>query len=220
MIKDSIIIVSGGMDSVTLLCEYKDRIAVGVSFDYGSNHNAREIPFARQHCEILGIEHIVIDLAFMPKYFKSSLLDGADAIPEGHYADDNMKSTVVPFRNGIMLSIAAGIAESRGLKYVMMANHSGNHTIYPDCRQEFVNAMSEATKAGTFPGIEILAPYTGITKADIARRGKALGIDYSKTWSCYKGGEHHCGKCGTCMERKEAMRDASIVDTTIYDESY
>ncbi|WP_315536198.1 7-cyano-7-deazaguanine synthase QueC [Prevotella koreensis] len=218
--KDSIIIVSGGMDSVTLLCEYKDRIAVGVSFDYGSNHNAREIPFARQHCEILGIEHIVIDLAFMPKYFKSSLLDGADAIPEGHYADDNMKSTVVPFRNGIMLSIAAGIAESRGLKYVMMANHSGNHTIYPDCRQEFVNAMSEATKAGTFPGIEILAPYTGITKADIARRGKALGIDYSKTWSCYKGGEHHCGKCGTCVERKEAMRDASIVDTTIYDESY
>ena len=220
MIKDSIIIVSGGMDSVTLLCEYKDRIAVGVSFDYGSNHNAREIPFARQHCEILGIEHIVIDLAFMPKYFKSSLLDGADAIPEGNYADDNMKSTVVPFRKGIMLSIAAGIAESRGLKYVMMANHSGDHTIYPDCSQEFVNAMSEATKAGTFPGIEILAPYTGITKADIARRGKALGIDYSKTWSCYKGGEHHCGKCGTCMERKEAMRDAYIVDTTIYDESY
>ena len=220
MIKDSIIIVSGGMDSVTLLCEYKDRIAVGVSFDYGSNHNAREIPFAREHCEMLGIEHIVIDLAFMPQYFKSSLLDGAGAVPEGHYADDNIKSTVVPFRNGIMLSIAAGIAESRGLKYVMMANHGGDHTIYPDCRQEFVNAMSEATKAGTFPGIEILAPYTGITKADIARRGKALGIDYSKTWSCYKGGEHHCGKCGTCMERKEAMRDASIVDTTIYDESY
>ena len=220
MIKDSIIIVSGGMDSVTLLCEYKDRIAVGVSFDYGSNHNAREIPFAREHCEMLGIEHIVIDLAFMPQYFKSSLLDGAGAVPEGHYADDNIKSTVVPFRNGIMLSIAAGIAESRGLKYVMMANHGGDHTIYPDCSQEFVNAMSEATKAGTFPGIEILAPYTGITKADIARRGKALGIDYSKTWSCYKGGEHHCGKCGTCMERKEAMRDASIVDTTIYDESY
>ena len=219
MIKDSIIIVSGGMDSVTLLCEYKDRIAVGVSFDYGSNHNAREIPFAREHCEMLGIEHIVIDLAFMPQYFKSSLLDGAGAIPEGHYADDNMKSTVVPFRNGIMLSIAAGIAESRGLKYVMMANHSGDHTIYPDCRQEFVNAMNEATKAGTFPGIEILAPYTGITKAEIARRGKALGIDYSKTWSCYKGGEYHCGKCGTCVERKEAMRDAAIVDTTIYDES-
>ena len=215
--KDSIIIVSGGMDSVTLLYDYKDRIALGVSFDYGSNHNAKEIPFARWHCEQLGIEHITIDLAFMPKYFKSSLLEGADAIPEGHYADENMKSTVVPFRNGIMLSIAAGIAESRGLKYVMMANHGGDHTIYPDCRPEFVEAMSEATKAGTFPGIEILAPYTDITKADIALRGKALGIDYSKTWSCYKGGDVHCGKCGTCMERKEALRDAGIADTTIYE---
>jgi len=205
------------MDSVTLLYDYKDRIAIGVSFDYGSNHNAKEIPFARWHCEQLGIEHITIDLAFMPKYFKSSLLEGADAIPEGHYADENMKSTVVPFRNGIMLSIAAGIAESRGLKYVMMANHGGDHTIYPDCRPEFVEAMSEATKAGTFPGIEILAPYTDITKADIAMRGKALGIDYSKTWSCYKGGDVHCGKCGTCMERKEALRDAGIADTTIYE---
>ena len=215
--KDSIIIVSGGMDSVTLLYDYKDRIALGVSFDYGSNHNAKEIPFARWHCEQLCIEHITIDLAFMPKYFKSSLLEGADAIPEGHYADENMKSTVVPFRNGIMLSIAAGIAESRGLKYVMMANHGGDHTIYPDCRAEFVEAMSEATKAGTFPGIEILAPYTNITKADIARKGKELGIDYSKTWSCYKGADVHCGKCGTCVERKEALRDAGIEDTTIYE---
>jgi 7-cyano-7-deazaguanine synthase len=215
--KDSIIIVSGGMDSVTLLYDFKDRIALGISFDYGSNHNAKEIPFARWHCEQLGIEHITIDLAFMPQYFKSSLLEGADAIPEGHYADENMKSTVVPFRNGIMLSIAAGIAESRGLKYVMMANHGGDHTIYPDCRAEFVEAMSEATKTGTFPGIEILAPYTNITKADIARKGKELGIDYSKTWSCYKGEDVHCGKCGTCVERKEALRDAGIEDTTIYE---
>ena len=217
MEKDSIIIVSGGMDSVTLLYEYKDRIALGVSFNYGSNHNAREIPFARWHCEQLGIEHITTDLAFMPKFFNSSLLDGAEAIPEGHYAEDNMKSTVVPFRNGIMLSIAAGIAESRNLKYVMMANHGGDHTIYPDCRPEFVNAMSETTKTGTFLGIEILAPYTGITKADIARRGKKLGIDYSKTWSCYKGGVHHCGKCGTCVERIEALRDAGIHDDTVYE---
>lgn len=214
--KDSIIIVSGGMDSTTLLYDFKDRIALGISFDYGSNHNAKEIPFARWHCEQLGIEHIVIDLAFMPQYFKSSLLEGADAIPEGHYADENMKSTVVPFRNGIMLSIAAGIAESRSLRYVMMANHGGDHTIYPDCRPEFVKAMSEATRTGTFPGIEILAPYTGITKSDIARRGKELGIDYSKTWSCYKGEDVHCGKCGTCVERKEALRDAGIADTTIY----
>ena len=215
--KDSIIILSGGMDSVTLLYDYQDRIALAISFDYGSNHNAREIPFARMHCERLGIEHIVIPLQFMSQYFESSLLQGADAIPEGHYAADNMKSTVVPFRNGIMLAIAAGIAESRGLKFVMMANHGGDHTIYPDCRPEFVKAMSQATRTGTFPGIEILAPYTNLTKSDIAMLGKTLGIDYTKTWSCYKGGEHHCGKCGTCVERKEALADAGIKDETIYE---
>lgn len=206
------------MDSITMLYEYKERIALGISFDYGSNHNTREIPFAAMHCERLGIKHIVINLGFMHQYFKSSLLEGAEAIPEGNYDDENMKSTVVPFRNGIMLSIAAGVAESNGLKYVMMANHGGDHTIYPDCRPEFVSAMSEATRLGTYPGIEVLAPYTGITKSDIARHGKALGIDYAETWSCYKGGEHHCGKCGTCRERIEALADAGIEDHTVYDE--
>ena len=206
------------MDSITMLYEYKERIALGISFDYGSNHNAREIPFAAMHCERLGIKHIVINLGFMHQYFKSSLLEGAEAIPEGNYDEENMKSTVVPFRNGIMLSIAAGVTESNGLKYVMMANHGGDHTIYPDCRPEFVSAMSEATRLGTYPGIEVLAPYTGITKSDIARHGKALGIDYAETWSCYKGGEHHCGKCGTCRERIEALADAGIEDHTVYDE--
>lgn len=206
------------MDSTTLLYEMKDRIALGISFDYGSNHNAREIRFAELHCSRLGIKHIVIKLGFMHEYFKSSLLSGGDAIPEGHYADENMKSTVVPFRNGIMLSIAVGIAESEGLKYVMMANHGGDHAIYPDCRPEFVKAMSEAAKAGTYPGIEVLAPYTNFTKTDIALRGKQLGIDYSETWSCYKGGEVHCGKCGTCVERKEALRDAGIEDKTEYED--
>ena len=206
------------MDSITMLYEYKERIALGISFDYGSNHNAREIPFAAMHCERLGIKHIVINLGFMHQYCKSSLLEGAEAIPEGNYDEENMKSTVVPFRNGIMLSIAAGVAESNGLKYVMMANHGGDHTIYPDCRPEFVSAMSEATRLGTYPGIEVLAPYTGITKSDIARHGKALGIDYAETWSCYKGGEHHCGKCGTCRERIEALADAGIEDHTVYDE--
>ena len=216
--KDSVIIVSGGMDSITLLYDKKDEIALGISFNYGSNHNEREIPFAKMHCERLGIKHITIDLGFMHQYFKSSLLEGADAIPEGHYADDNMKSTVVPFRNGIMLSIAIGIAESNNLKKVLIANHGGDHTIYPDCRPEFVSAMSEATRLGTYPGIEVLAPYTDITKSDIARHGKALGIDYAETWSCYKGGEHHCGKCGTCRERIEALADAGIEDHTVYDE--
>jgi len=206
------------MDSITMLHEFKDRIAVGISFDYGSNHNAREIPFAKMHCDMLGIRHIVIPLSFMPEYFKSSLLEGADAIPEGNYDDANMQSTVVPFRNGIMLSIAAGIAESHGLKYVMIANHAGDHTIYPDCRPEFIEAMDAAVDKGTFAHLHILAPYTNITKADIARHGKVMGLDYATTWSCYKGGEKHCGKCGTCMERKEALREAGITDNTEYEE--
>lgn len=216
--KNSVIIVSGGMDSITLLYDHKDEIALGISFDYGSNHNAREIPFAKMHCERLGIKHITINLDFMHQYFKSSLLEGADAIPEGHYADENMKSTVVPFRNGIMLSIAIGIAESNGLDQVFIANHGGDHTIYPDCRPEFINAIDSAANAGTFNNVHVVAPYTQITKSDIARRGKELGLDYTETWSCYKGGEKHCGKCGTCVERKEALRDAGIDDNTEYEE--
>ena len=214
--KDSVIIVSGGMDSITLLYEHKDEIALGISFDYGSNHNKKEIPFAEMHCKRLGIEHITIPLAFMQQYFKSSLLEGAEAIPKGHYTDENMKSTVVPFRNGIMLAIATGIADSRGLHHVMIANHGGDHAIYPDCRTEFVNAMSLATKAGTYIDVDVVSPYTELAKSDIASIGKRLGIDYSETWSCYKDGDVHCGRCGTCVERIEAMRDAGINDTTKY----
>lgn len=216
--KDSIIVVSGGMDSITLLYDYKDRIALAVSFDYGSNHNAKELPLAEMHCKRLGIPHITIPLMFMKDYFKSSLLESAEAIPEGNYDEENMKSTVVPFRNGIMLSVACGLAETHHLKHVMMANHSGDHTIYPDCRPGFVSSMSAAMQAGTYDGVDIVAPYTNITKADIARIGKRLGIDYSETWSCYKGGEHHCGKCGTCRERREALAEAGIDDTTVYDD--
>ena len=215
--KNSAIIVSGGMDSITLLYDHKEEIALGISFDYGSNHNSREIPFAKMHCERLGIKHITINLDFMHQYFKSSLLDGAEAIPEGHYADDNMKSTVVPFRNGIMLAIAIGIAESNNLDQVFIANHGGDHTIYPDCRPEFINAIDAAATAGTYNNVKVIAPYTKITKSDIARIGKRLGIDYAETWSCYKGGEVHCGKCGTCVERKEALAEAGIEDKTIYE---
>lgn len=214
--KDSVIIVSGGMDSTTLLYDRRDEIALAISFDYGSNHNAREIAYAEMHCKRLGIEHITIPLDFMHKYFRSSLLEGADAIPEGHYADENMKSTVVPFRNGIMLAVAAGVAESRNMTKLLIANHGGDHTIYPDCRPEFISAMDSATNAGTYIGVRVVAPYTNITKGDIARIGKKLGIDYAETWSCYKGGEKHCGKCGTCVERKEALAYAGIEDTTEY----
>lgn len=216
--KDSVIIVSGGMDSITLLYDKKDEIALGISFDYGSNHNAKEIPFAEMHCKRLGIKHLTINLDFMHQYFKSSLLQGAEAIPEGHYADENMKSTVVPFRNGIMLSIAIGIAESNQLKKVLIANHGGDHTIYPDCRPQFIQAIDAAANAGTFVNVRVEAPYTNITKGDIARIGKRLGLDYTETWSCYKGGEKHCGKCGTCIERKEALQEAGIHDATEYEE--
>ena len=215
--KDSIIVLSGGMDSTTLLYEFQSRIALAVSFDYGSNHNRRELAFAALHCERLGIKHLIIPLDFIHQYFHSSLLSGADAVPEGNYNDENMRSTVVPFRNGIMLAVAAGLAEDNGLQQIMMANHAGDHAIYPDCRPSFVQAMDHAVQAGTYNGVRLFTPYTDLTKADIARRGKALGIDYSETWSCYKGGEHHCGKCGTCTERIDALREAGIDDKTIYE---
>ena len=215
--KDSVIIYSGGLDSTTLLYEERERVALAVTFDYGSNHAAREMACARLHCARLGIEHVVIDLAFFKQHFSSSLLNGADAIPDGDYADSNMRSTVVPFRNGIMLSIACGLAESRGLKRVLIANHGGDHAIYPDCRPQFVAAMDAAMQAGTYDGVRLVAPYTDISKADIVRRGAQLGIDYGETYSCYKGGEHHCGTCGTCTERREAFREAGIPDPTSYE---
>jgi len=211
----ALLIYSGGLDSTTLLYEYKDSIALAVSFYYGSKHNAREIACAVDNCQALGIKHMVIPLDFMGQYFKSDLLQSGGKIPEGSYADDNMKSTVVPFRNGIMLAIAAGLAESYELDTIMMANHGGDHAIYPDCRPEFVDAFGKAVEAGTYIGIKLLSPYCNITKRDIALRGKALGIDYSKTYSCYKGGEKHCGKCGTCVERKEALEG---FDPTEYEE--
>ena len=218
--KDSVLILSGGMDSTTLLYDQQERIALAVTFDYGANHNAKEIPFAKLHCQRLGIEHLVIPLGFIGQYFNSSLLSGAQAIPEGHYADENMKSTVVPFRNGIMLSIAVGLAESRGLKHVMMANHGGDHAIYPDCRPEFVSAFSDAARTGTYPGITLICPFTNMSKGQIAARGQQLGIDYSETWSCYKGEVIHCGKCGTCVERHEALTEAGINDPTLYESAF
>lgn len=214
--RDAVIVLSGGVDSTTMLYEYRERIAVAVTYDYGSKHNAKEIPFAQLHCQRLGIEHVVIPLDFMQQYFQSSLLQGGEEIPEGHYAAENMKSTVVPFRNAIMLSVAVGLAESRGLQSVFIANHAGDHAIYPDCRPEFISAIDAAAQAGTYVNVKVVAPYTNITKTDIARRGVALGIDYSETWSCYKGGVVHCGTCGTCVERKEALRDAGLVDRTEY----
>lgn len=216
--KNALMVLSGGMDSVTMLHEYAADIELAVNFSYGSNHNARELECARYHCRLLGIELVEIDLSFIGLHFHSSLLEGPDAIPEGEYDFDNMKSTVVPFRNDIMLSAAAGLAESHGLSVIMIANHAGDHALYPDCRDSFVKAMAEAIKAGTYEGIQLKAPYTLLTKADIALRGKRLGIDYATTYSCYRGLEKHCGRCGTCLERRQALKEAGIVDTTEYED--
>ena len=217
MKKDSLLILSGGMDSVTLLHLRKDTIALAVSFDYGSRHNKKEIECAAWQCSRLNIPHIVIPLSFIKDYFRSSLLIGGEEVPEGKYAEGNMISTVVPFRNGIMLSVACGLAETKGLKYVMMANHSGDHAIYPDCTPGFVSAMGKAMERGTYEGVTLKAEFTNITKAEIAEIGKKLGVDYSHTYSCYNGRENHCGKCATCLERKDAMAKAGIIDTTIYE---
>ena len=207
----AVLIYSGGLDSTTLLYEFRESIALAVSFDYGSKHNAREIEYARKNCARAGVRHLVIPLDFMGRYFRSDLLLSGGDIPEGAYDSENMSSTVVPFRNGIMLSIAAGLAESYGLDTIMMANHSGDHSIYPDCTPEFTQAFGKAVEYGTGKvgepgsGVRLVSPYCNITKRQIALRGRALGVDYSLTYSCYKGGEHHCGKCGTCVERKEAL---------------
>ena len=201
----AVLIYSGGLDSTTLLHEYSSSIALCVTFDYGSKHNAREIACAQENCKRLGIKQLVIPLGFIGQYFKSNLLLGGGDIPEGSYAPENMQDTVVPFRNGIMLSVAAGLAESYGLDTILMANHSGDHAIYPDCRPSFVEAMDRAVREGTYEGIRLVSPYCNLSKRDIALRGQALGVDFSETYSCYKGGEKHCGKCGTCTERREAL---------------
>lgn len=210
----AILIYSGGLDSTTLLYEYKDEISLAVTFDYGAKHGAREIECAKYNCNKLGIKHLIIPLDFMGKYFRSNLLENGGEIPEGNYDEENMRSTVVPFRNGIMLAIAAGLAESYDLDTVLLANHSGDHSIYPDCRPSFIDAFDSATKEGTYNGVRVVSPYCNITKRDIALRGRELGIDYSKTYSCYKGGEVHCGCCGTCRERKEALEG---FDPTVYE---
>ncbi|MBO4761276.1 MAG: 7-cyano-7-deazaguanine synthase QueC [Bacteroidales bacterium] len=201
----AVLIYSGGMDSTVLLYKYRKEIKLAVTFTYGARQDEEQTACAKENCKLLGIEHLIIPLEFMGKYFRSSILKGGDDVPHGSYNDENMKSTVVPFRNGIMLSIAAGLAESRELDTVLIANHAGDHTIYPDCRPEFIEAMGSAVNAGTFAGIKIVSPFCDITKRDIALIGKEEGVPFEKTYSCYEGRHSHCGVCGTCVERKEAL---------------
>ena len=215
------VLLSGGMDSVTVLYEAmrSHEVVACLSFDYGSKHNAKEIPFAKLHAERHGIPHHVVELDFMDKLFKSDLLKSGGDIPEGHYAEESMKQTVVPFRNGIMLAVATGFAESVEAEGVVIAAHSGDHAIYPDCREPFMQAMGDAMQHGTYVDIELLRPFIDSDKAAIAKRGVELGIDFTETWSCYKGGDVHCGVCGTCVERREAFQLADLEDPTAYEQT-
>lgn len=214
----TLVLLSGGMDSVTALhWAHRHHDVVGaLSFHYGSKHNDREIPFAKWQAQQLGIPHVEMDLGFMNQYFKSSLLSSGEAIPEGHYAAENMKSTVVPFRNGIMLSVACGYAESLEAEGLIIAAHGGDHAIYPDCREPFMAAMGEAMRHGTYTQTQLLRPFIDMDKGEIAKLGQELGVDYAQTYSCYKGAELHCGLCGTCVERKEAFKLAGVPDPTHY----
>lgn len=206
------------MDSVTALYEAERGydVVAAISFHYGSKHNDREIPFAAHHAEKLGVPHRIIRLDFIGELFESALLTKGGAVPKGHYEELSMKDTVVPFRNGIMLSIAAGLVESVAAEGLVLAAHAGDHAIYPDCREEFMEAMGKAIRLGTYSEVSVMRPFISLTKADIARRGHHLGVDYVQTWSCYVGGKAHCGECGTCVERREAFIDAGIPDPTSY----
>lgn len=215
---DCILVLSGGMDSTVLLTDLLEqgKRVQAISFDYGSKHNCQEISMATAYCREKAVPHRVIRLPFIAELFSSSLLQSGEDVPDGSYQEANMKSTVVPFRNGIMLSIAAGFAESVGASEVYLASHSGDHFIYPDCRPEFNSSLSEAVLIGTDKQVNLVFPYAGIDKRQIGDLGRKLGLDFTKTWTCYKGEETHCGTCGACDERKYALRHSEGMDPTIY----
>lgn len=216
-----VVLCSGGMDSVTALhwARKAHEVSAVVTFDYGAKHNHREIPFAVAQAKLAGAPQAIIPLGFIGDYFKSDLLKSGGAIPEGHYADENMRRTVVPFRNGIMLAVAGGFAESREAEGLVIAAHGGDHTIYPDCREDFMRGMGNALRFGTYAAVQLLRPFIELTKAQIVTEGMGLGVDFAQTWSCYKGGEVHCGRCGTCVERREAFLQAGVADPTVYAET-
>lgn len=206
------------MDSTVLLYDMLDRgkKTAALSFDYGSRHNPRELPLAAKTCKALGVAHQIIRLPFIGELFSSALLKGGREIPDGAYDSGTMALTVVPFRNPILMSISVGYAESVGAAEVLLASHSGDHALYPDCRTEFNTAFDQAVRLGTAHKVRLGFPYETLCKRDIAEIGRRLGVDFSHTWSCYKGGERHCGTCGACLERKDALRCAQGADPTVY----
>lgn len=222
--KKVVVILSGGIDSTTLLYDLKQakdddnnhlyNIVGVLSFDYGQKHS-RELIKAAETCKKLELFQQVISLDFM-KTFKSALTSEETEVPEGHYEDENMKQTVVPNRNMIMLSIATGFAVSMEADLVAYGAHAGDHFIYPDCRPEFVEAMNSVTKIANFQSVELLTPYLNITKDLILERGIAINVPFIDTWTCYKGQEKACGVCGSCQERLMAFKAYNLEDPLDY----
>ena len=214
----AIVVVSGGMDSTTLLYDVKHGgYDVGaISFDYGQKHR-KELRCAEQTCCKLGIKHSVISLDVLNALAPSALTRKDWDVPEGHYADENMKQTVVPNRNMVMIALATSYAINKKAKYLFYGVHSGDHAIYPDCRPSFYNYMKEVIMRCDWHEIILKAPYIMLDKGDIAIKGKKLKVDYSLTWTCYKGREKACGKCGSCVERLEAFEKAGIHDPLKYE---
>ena len=212
----ALVIFSGGLDSTVALYWARKQYdyVEALSFEYGSKHNEIEYNHALKTCFKLNIPNTRLHLDFM-RDFKSSLINGE--IPTADYNEENMKSTVVPFRNGIMLAIATGYAESNDFDYIILGNHAGDHDLYPDCREDFTKAMQKAIKLGTYKDIEFVSRFCNMSKADIVKLGSELNVDFSLTYSCYKGREKHCGLCGTCRERKQAFKDSNIKDITEYE---
>lgn len=212
-------VVSGGLDSVTMAYALAADGALGgvISFDYGQRHK-KELGFAMACAERLGVCHALIDLTSLTPHLKGSALTDTVAVPDGHYAAESMKQTIVPNRNAIMLTIAFGVAAAEGMDAVATAVHGGDHFIYPDCRPDFVELferMQQKALDGLW-SIKLLTPFIAGDKSAIARRAVELRVPIAETWSCYKGGETHCGRCGTCVERREAFHLAGVADPTLY----
>jgi len=214
MKKKTICILSGGVDSTTLLHSLikkeKDEV-LAITFDYGQRH-IKELECAKYQASFLDVNHTIIDLSVLKPVFKGCALTDDIEIPCGHYEDKNMKARVVPNRNMIMLSIAIGCAISENADRVAYAAHAGDHAIYPDCRVDFVNAMKDVAKVCHYEPIEIYAPFLNLSKVKIVKKGHDFGVDFSKTWSCYKGEDSPCGICGTCIERLEAFKNQGLED--------
>ncbi|NMT62855.1 7-cyano-7-deazaguanine synthase QueC [Marinobacter orientalis] len=213
-----VVIYSGGMDSFTLLHLARARgfQVHALSFDYGQRH-VRELECARRVCTELGVPHKVIDIRALGEVMAGSALTGNMAVPEGHYEEESMKATVVPNRNMILLSLATGYAVTAGAVSVWYGAHGGDHAIYPDCRPGFVEKMDAVCRVANYQPVGIEAPFMGSDKGAILAQGMKMGLDYSKTWTCYNGREKACGRCGSCVERLEAFAKNGLSDPLPYE---